>query len=47
MRHFLLTVLAAIAAAVVFTFTIPAEATTGDWELPPGTIEAPAATLTR
>ena len=39
MRQFLLAVLATLAAATVFTFTIPAEATTGDWELPPGTTE--------
>ncbi len=43
MREFLLAVLAALAAATVFTFTIPAEATTGDWELPPWAIEPVAA----
>lgn len=43
MRKFLLAVLAALAAATVFTFTIPAEATTGDWELPSWAFETPVA----
>jgi hypothetical protein len=35
MVHFVFTALAAVGAAVVFVFTIPAAATAADWELPP------------
>ena len=34
MTHFLATVLAAFAAAAVFTLSIPSEAATVEWELP-------------
>ncbi len=34
MTTFFATVLAALAAAVVFTLAIPADAATADWELP-------------
>ena len=34
MTHFLATVLASLAAAAVFTLSIPADAATAEWELP-------------
>jgi hypothetical protein len=34
MTHFLFTVIATLAAAAVFTLSIPADAATADWELP-------------
>jgi hypothetical protein len=34
MTHFIATVLASLAAAAVFTLSIPADAATAEWELP-------------
>ena len=34
MTHFFATIVAALAAAAVFTLSIPADAATADWELP-------------
>ena len=34
MTHFLATVLASLAAAAVFTLSIPADAATAEWEIP-------------
>ncbi len=34
MAHFLVTVVASLAAAVVFTLSIPADSAMAEWELP-------------
>ena len=34
MTHFFATIVAALAAAAVFTLSIPADAAAADWELP-------------
>jgi len=34
MTHFLATVIASLAAAAIFTLSIPADAATADWEIP-------------